>query len=109
MYYTYFWGDNMREYAGESTRRYRETVDSTKSNKTNDRKSNRLKTFIKQSAAVAVLLIIITVINRSSFEFAKNCVSALSRAVNHEFDWRLILDTIKEYSLAVWRFWSEIF
>lgn len=67
------------------------------------------KTFLKQCLAVAVLIIGILLINRSAFEFGKNCVAALSRAVRYDFDWGGVFDGIRNYASGVWRFWSEIF
>ena len=73
------------------------------------RGSDRGKLLLKQTAAVTFLIIGILLINRSSLTIAKNCVSALGRAVNHEFDWTGIFNTVKDYVMAVWRFWSEVF
>ncbi len=67
------------------------------------------KTFLKQCLAVAVLILGILLINRSSFEFGKNCVEALTRAVRCDFDWCGVFDGVRNYASVVWGFWSEIF
>ena len=78
-------------------------------NKRNDKSIERIKRLFKQIAAVALLICGIMIINRSSFEFGKNCIAALSRAVHHSFDWMKIINGAREYFMTVWRFWSEIF
>ncbi len=70
---------------------------------------SRAHRLLKQCAAAAVLIMGILLINRSSFAFGKNCVAALGRAVNHNFDWMEILYRIRDYFMTVWRFWSEVF
>ncbi len=72
-------------------------------------RESRARRLLKQSAAAAVLIIGILLINRSSFAFGKNCVAALGRAVNHNFDWMGILYRVRDYFMTVWRFWSEVF
>ena len=72
-------------------------------------RESRARRLLKQSVAAAVLIIGILLINRSSFAFGRNCVAALGRAVNHNFDWMGILYRVRDYFMTVWWFWSEVF
>lgn len=80
-----------------------------KNNSKNDRFEARMKLILKQSIAVAVIIIGGILINRSGFEFGRNCISALGRAVKYNFDFIGLWNSICGFFSEIWKFWSEIF
>ena len=43
------------------------------------------------------------------FEFGRNCISALGRAVRYNFDFIGLWNSICGFFSEIWQFWSEIF
>ena len=65
--------------------------------------------FLKQAVAVTVIIGLGVLINRSNFEFGKNCVAALGRAVRHELDWQALWNGFAGRIDGIWRIFSEVF
>ncbi|HIV86452.1 MAG TPA: hypothetical protein H9900_06580 [Candidatus Monoglobus merdigallinarum] len=69
----------------------------------------RVGLLIKRAAAVTVMIAVGAFIYSSDFEFGKNCIDALGRAVKYEFSWAEVWADISGFAAGIWRFWVEIF
>lgn len=65
--------------------------------------------FLKQCAAVTIIIVLCVLINKSGFNFGKNCLSALARAVRWEFDFGAALNVIFSWLSGAASFLRDIF
>lgn len=72
-------------------------------------RSSKGMMFFKQCLAVAIIILACVMINKSGFEFGKNCLSALGRAVRWEFDFGAALSSLNEWWNGIVGFWSDVF
>lgn len=65
--------------------------------------------FLKQCIAAAIIIFACVMINRSGFDFGKNCISALSRAVHWQFDFGAAWSSFTNWLGGITEFWSDAF
>lgn len=75
----------------------------------NAKPSGRGRLFLKQCAAAVIIIFACVMINKSGFEFGRNCLAALGRAVRWEFDFAAAWSGFLQWCSGVIEFWSDIF
>lgn len=70
---------------------------------------HRSKLFIKQCAAVILIIAAYALINKSGLQFGKNCLSALGRAIRWEIDFGAIKAAVLGAFSSIAAFFSDVF
>lgn len=65
--------------------------------------------FLKQCIAAAIIIFACVMINRSGFNFGKNCISALGRAVHWQFDFGAAWSSFTDWFGGITEFWRDAF
>lgn len=63
---------------------------------------------VKQTAAVAIIILIYMLLKKGNFEFSNNCLSSLGRAIRWELDLNTLQSGVVEWFSGVIQFWSDI-
>lgn len=64
--------------------------------------------FVKQTATVAVIILLYMLIKKGNFEFANNCLSSLGRAIRWEVDLNALQTGVVDWFNGIVQFWSDL-